>query len=217
MVSESGEAMKCILCQSSSLHIATFRKVPIYQCQHCQSVFKDTRAYISRIEEDKVYQSHNNDIHDSKYLSFVSPVIHEIQRSFSTDSLGLDFGCGSGPIISHHLSTFGYRIHLYDPLFYPDTEPLQLKYNYIICSEVMEHFKQPYLELQRLFNKLKPNGKHICMTDIYHTDTDFSSWYYLKDPTHIFFVSSFTLDWIASTFQCTVKHDKRLIVFTRIQ
>lgn len=217
MVSESGEVMKCILCQSDSFHVAEFRDVSIYQCQQCHSVFKDPSAYVSRVEEDKVYQSHNNDIHDPRYLAFVSPIIHEIQQSFSIDSLGLDFGCGSGPIVSHHLAKSGYTINLYDPLFYPDTWPLQLTYDYIVCSEVMEHFKQPYIELEHLFSKLKPQGKLICMTDIYHSDTDFSTWYYLKDPTHIFFVSSQTIHWIATTFHCSVAHTKRLIVFTKNQ
>jgi len=34
------------------------------------------------------------------------------------------------------------------------------------------------------------------MTDMYDSKIDFSRWYYKNDPTHVFFYSSETFQWI---------------------
>lgn len=84
---------------------------------------------------------HQNDIHDEGYRHFVSPITDNIQKDFDfKNSIGLDFGAGTGPVTTQILLEKGYSVNLYDPFFHPDTAVLQRRYDFIICCETMEHF-----------------------------------------------------------------------------
>jgi hypothetical protein len=94
----------------------------------------------------------------------------------------------------------GYVISLYDPYFWPDKEPLKRKYDFISATEVLEHLCEPAKELTLLQNLIRPGGILVVMTLFFTEATDFSTWYYRRDPTHIGFYSSLTLEWIAKFF-----------------
>ena len=51
----------------------------------------------------------------------------------TTDMLGLDYGCGKGPVITEQLKTKGFRVDLYDPFFIPTD---RMKTNYTILFSV---------------------------------------------------------------------------------
>jgi hypothetical protein len=52
------------------------------------------------------------------------------------------------------------------------------------------------------------------MTELYNEGIDFASWYYKNDPTHVFFYSQETFEWIKKEFCFSnVKVDERLIIF----
>ncbi len=138
-----------------------------------------------------------------------------MRSCFDIDSIGLDFGCGPGPVISHLLQNSGYMIKQYDPIFHVDQRVLESKYHYIVCCEVIEHFHSPAEEFRRLRSLLKSNGELICMTDLITDETDFAKWYYKNDPTHVFLYRRETLQYIAEEFdfaKCRI--DGRLIVMT---
>ena len=71
--------------------------------------------------------------------------------------------------------------------------------------------------ISRLLSKLlKDEGKLICMTSLYSESTDFDTWYYKNDPTHVFIYQKETLDFIVEA--CDFDHVKireRLIVFSK--
>ena len=129
---------------------------------------------------------------------------------------GLDFGCGHTPVISEILSRENYSVAEYDPFFFDDRHVLDRTYDYIICCEVIEHFQDPAKEFSLLRDLLKPGGRLLCMTYIYHTGIDFSSWSYKNDATHVFLFQKKTLDWIAENikFQELQIRD-RLAIFTK--
>jgi SAM-dependent methyltransferase len=114
--------------------------------------------------------------------------------------LGLDFGSGTGPVITKQLLEKGYHVNLYDPYFAPFDDYLQHKYDYIFSCEVFEHFYNPQFEIKRLVNLLKPQGHLLIMTHVFNHQKPFNDWYYKNDPTHVFIYTPKTFDYIAKNF-----------------
>ena len=133
----------CKLCGSCSetFWLDELNHIPYSKCKVCCSIFQTGNTYLSFSQEKERYLMHNNDVNDLGYQGFVSPITNSIQSFFKPDvHNGLDFGCGTGPVISHMLKQHGFHVTLYDPFFYPDMSYLSNKYDFIICCEVMEHF-----------------------------------------------------------------------------
>ena len=165
-------------------------------------------------EERKRYEEHLNDVTDVRYQNFVSPIINAVKTNFSTNSMGLDFGAGTGPVISKVLGDNGYKLKQFDPFFCNDTWALQLKYDYIVCCEVIEHFHSPSKEFELLKSLLKPNGYLYCMTHLYENTIDFDNWYYKNDNTHVFIYQRETLVKIKKLFKfSSLTIENRLVKF----
>jgi SAM-dependent methyltransferase len=190
-----------------------------YKCSNCQSVFLIPEKYVDHSSEKARYEEHNNDVEDSRYQKFVSPITVAIQNQFSINAKGLDYGCGTGPVASFVLERAGFReVALYDPFFQPNEGNLSKTYDYIICCEVMEHFYDPKEEFSRLRSLLKPLGKLFCKTSILKSKSspeEFSNWWYNNDPTHVFFYTVETLEYISKHFGFKeVKIETKLITFS---
>lgn len=167
-------------------------------------------------EEKSRYEMHNNDVNDVRYQAFVSPIVNSILKDFKKTDKGLDFGSGTGPVITKMLRDKNYDVQEYDPFFANHPEALEKKYDYIACCEVMEHFHTPKKEFELLFNLLKPGGKLYCKTDLFSESKNFDSWGYKNDPTHVFFYHQKSILWIQKNIGFTsVKIDGRLIVFEK--
>lgn len=205
----------CPLCKQKASHFYTHKNRIFHQCNNCRGVFLEPTFFISSNEEEKRYRQHNNDVEDSNYQKFVSPITSAILNDFSVGDMGLDFGAGTGPVISKVLNDSGFEIVQYDPFFHQNPEPLKQTYDYIACCEVMEHFHNPYKEFKLLKGLLKPNGKLYCMTNIYNKSIDFDAWYYKNDPTHVFMYQEETIHYLANEFNFSnVEITGGLIVFT---
>jgi SAM-dependent methyltransferase len=201
----------CTLCFGESKN---FFNQKFYECQVCAGIFLSNKFYISEEAERLHYETHNNDIHDLRYQKFVSPITNQVSLNFKACHMGLDFGAGTGPVISKVLRDKGYQIVEYDPFFNSDTTLLDRQYDYIVCCEVMEHFHNPAKEFALLRSLLKPNGILYCMTECYDASIDFGSWYYKNDPTHVFFYQDKTLELMKSKYNFKeVKKEGRLISF----
>lgn len=185
--------ISCPLCWNTG---RLFYQNQFYSCGTCLSIFRDPKSYLGTEKEKARYVTHNNDIHDLGYQNFVSPITSRVLTDFPPESHGLDYGAGPWPVITHLLREKWYTLSLYDPYFYPGTRVLEKKYDYIVCSEVMEHFYQPYAEFKKLASLLKPHWKLYLKTELYHEWRDFSSWYYKNDPTHVFFYHARALKYI---------------------
>ena len=165
--------------------------------------------------EKSRYEEHINDVEDKGYQKFVSPITNAIIKDFSTSDEGLDFGAGTGPVISKLLIESKFSIKLYDPFFQNYPELLDYKYNYIVCCEVMEHFFHPKKEFELLLSLLQPNGKLYCMTDLWNKSINFHKWYYKNDQTHVFIYTKETIRWIKKELNFSdVTIDGRLIIFS---
>jgi len=158
----------------------------------------DTKYYLTADKEKARYEAHNNDVNDTRYQNFVQPITNFVLEQFSNQHKGLDFGSGTGPVISSILMKKSYHILQYDPFFAPNKNVLKHTFDYIVSCEVFEHFHNPAIEIDKLVSILKTNGALLIMTMLYNNQIDFSDWHYRKDPTHVFIYRKETIEYIAN-------------------
>jgi cyclopropane fatty-acyl-phospholipid synthase-like methyltransferase len=95
------------------------------------------------------------------------------------------------------LEKAGMRVSLYDIFFYPDPTVLDGRYDFVTCTEVVEHLHHPARTFQRLDSLLAPGGLLAVMTCFQTDDARFANWHYRRDPTHVVFYKQATLEWLA--------------------
>lgn len=117
---------------------------------------------------------------------------------------GLDFGCGPGPALARMLEEHGYRMSVYDPFYFTDTSVLSQPYDFITCTEVIEHVYDAESIWRQLFAMLKPAGWLGVMTKRVRNPAAFAQWHYKNDPTHVRFYSESTLAWLAKHYGATL-------------
>ncbi|MGM0478441.1 MAG: class I SAM-dependent methyltransferase [Bacteroidota bacterium] len=207
--------MNCPLCQTP---LVDKIDPEYFDCGKCRALVKDRAFYVNTDEELKVYKKHDNDVEDPRYQNFTSPIWKFILEHHQPGEKALDFGCGTGPVITHVLRKHGYEnINLYDPFFYPEKAVLDQQYDYIFSCEVVEHFAAPREEYEKLLNKIKRGGRLLLMTHPYDGKIPLPKWYYRRDPTHIFIHRKATFEYIADLFDVTLEHQgKRLTVLKKM-
>ncbi|MFY0603118.1 MAG: class I SAM-dependent methyltransferase [Flavobacteriaceae bacterium] len=187
--------MICTLCDST---LTAKKDAYYYDCDVCKAIVKDEKYYLKPDEEKARYEIHNNDVNDIRYQDFTQPITNYVLEKFSPKHTGLDFGSGTGPVISSMLIKQDYSIVQYDPFFAPNKETLNSMYDYIVSCEVFEHFYHPKMEIDRLTSILNTNGSLLIMTLLYNDQMDFDTWFYRKDPTHVFIYRKETIEYIAN-------------------
>ncbi len=208
----------CPLCLNlSSSIIKTKRQgleVFYLDCPQCALISLLPQYYLKPDQEKERYLTHNNDSFDIGYQKFVSDLADFAKQNFDSQKIGLDYGCGFSQILYKMMSTVGYNMKSFDPFFNPDLSIFDSEFDFILCCEVVEHFFNPKVEFEKLFNRLKKNGALIIKTD-FLKQQNFSSWYYINDPTHVSFYRPETCMWIAEKFNfCRVDFFKeRCVVF----
>ncbi|MDR5589835.1 class I SAM-dependent methyltransferase [Christiangramia sp. SM2212] len=207
--------MPCSLCNSTTRNFQFVKDRSYVQCTGCKAIFLSSEYHLSPKAEKQRYSLHNNDVEDIGYIQFVQPVIDRIKLDFDTESLGLDFGCGTGPVIASQLKLSGYNLKLYDPYFEPDKEVFKGKFDFIVCCEVMEHFQDPLKEFRLLRSILQTEGKLYCKTEVWDDAIDFQNWHYKNDLTHVIFYNKETLNWLKQNFEFSkLEIEKDYMVFT---
>ena len=116
---------------------------------------------------------------------------------------GLDFGSGKASVIAHLLRQQNFDVTEYDPLFFPNEQILYSRYDYVTCTEVIEHFQEPRRGLNTLFSLLKPGGRAYVKTSLTDGIANFSQWYYQRDPTHVSFYNQKSLEFIKKNWGLT--------------
>ena len=206
--------MKCTLCDTKLYETANEH---YFICSTCGAFVKDEKYYLESKEEKKRYKEHDNNVHDERYQDFTSPITDAILKNHSAEQVGLDFGSGTGPVISSQLREKGYQVKLYDPFFYPDEDYVNRCYDYVFSCEVFEHFHAPKQEIEMLLQLLKPKGRLYIMTHLYNFEIDFTDWYYKNDPTHVFIYTSRTIEFIAEKYRLEVEElGERFIVLRKL-
>lgn len=144
------------------------------------------------------YRLHRNDVNDPGYRRFLAKLVDPLAHRLPAGAHGLDYGCGPGPVGAVMLRERGFAVAEFDPVFAPEQALLNRQYDFILCSEVFEHFHRPAQEIARLDGLLKPGGWLGVMTGFERPEQDFATWHYRRDPTHVVFYREATLRWIAA-------------------
>ncbi len=195
--------MECVLCFSRKTSPIKFsdQSEKYFNCEVCDLRFLDPIYYLSPDEERKRYELHENDINDLDYRNFLRPLYDFVCRTQPQGAYGLDYGAGCGPALAQMLKENGYEMELYDPFFWPEKNVLENRYDFIVLSEVAEHFHHPHKEFLLLKKLLRHKGRLGIMTLLYQEGIGFEEWYYRKDPTHVCFYSAQTFNWMMSNFR----------------
>lgn len=194
----------CIVCGSdSTVFFKCIDKKTYRRCEHCEATFLNPQERLSEKEEYARYCLHRNDPSDEGYRRFLSKLAGPLAERLLPGAEGLDYGCGPGPALVDMLQEAGYSVEKYDPFFCPDPQPLRKRYDFITCTETIEHFYSPAHEFVKLDGLLKPNGWLAIMTCFQTDDRLFASWHYRRDSTHVVFYREKTFRIVAGLFGWT--------------
>lgn len=190
----------CPVCRSpDSLPFMTAAGREYRRCPTCQARFLDPGRRPSLADERDHYLLHENDPDDPGYRRFLSKLAHPLLERLPPRSSGLDYGCGPGPALAAMLREAGHRVALYDPFFHPDAAALEGRYDFVTCTEAIEHFHRPAEELDRLTGLVRPGGWLAVMTCFQTHDEGFGDWHYRRDPTHVVFFREATFRHVAES------------------
>lgn len=188
----------CPVCEQGETE--TFAEIgprTYWRCAVCAARFLDPAARLDADAEHQHYLSHQNEMNDPGYRKFLSKLADPMLAVLPGGSDGLDYGCGPGPALGAMLAEQGHTVTNYDPFFARDPQALLRTYDFVTCSEVIEHFHDPATEFRRLRALVRPGGWLGVMTCFQTEDARFPAWHYVKDPTHVVFYRESTLRWLA--------------------
>ena len=178
-----------------------------HKCANCCLIFVLPQFYLTESEEKDRYDTHDNNPNDEGYKKFLSIATNSLIPVLTDKSLkGLDFGCGPATALAQIMSENGFHsMSNYDLYFHNDQSVLDQQYDFVTCTEVVEHFYEPGKEWQ-LLDKLVTNGGWLCvMTGMNFEEKNFGTWWYIRDNTHVCFYQHQTMQWIASKYNWTVQ------------
>ena len=176
------------------------------RCGRCLATFLEPAQRPSLEVERAHYRTHANAVDDPGYRRFLARLATPLLARLAPRSKGLDFGCGNGPALAAMLAEAGHAVALYDPLFRPDPAPLAAVYDFVTCTETIEHLHDPAGGFDLFDRLLRPGGRLGLMTCFQTDDARFAGWHYRRDPTHVVFYRAATLHRIAADrgWSCTI-------------
>lgn len=203
-------SLRCPMCnsdQTSLFHQQDFsedlncrKAVEYYSCNSCHIVFLAPHCFLTKVQEKAHYDTHQNNPEDPGYRRFLDKLFIPLTALIDGKASGLDYGSGPGPTLSLMFEEQGHAMNIYDYIYAADASVLEKPYDFISCTETIEHFQNPKEEFSRIWQCLKPDGYLGLMTQFYNSNIDFSSWRYRRDPTHVCFYTAQTIDWICKQF-----------------
>ena len=197
----------CTVCKSNNFKKSSVIDNLVYwTCIVCEAKLLDSKHFISLNAEKKHYLKHINSIDDVGYKNFISQFVKIIKDIISIGSIGLDYGCGYAPALAHILKKEGFQVDIYDPFFFPNNLNFLRKFNFITCTEVIEHFFNPHEEFKKIDSLLYHKGFLAIKTSLLSDDIFFDKWHYRRDPTHVVFYQK-------KTFEIIAKQRKWIVCF----
>jgi len=168
-----------------------------WRCPTCAATWLDAVHHLSSADEYAHYLNHENDVSDPGYRGFLARLADPLLGVLPPGAKGLELGCGPGPALAAMLTEAGHQMTLWDPFFEDHPEVLEQQYDFVTCTEVLEHLRQPLETFETFKRLIRPGGWLGLMTCFQTDDAAFAGWHYRKDPTHIVFYKAETIDFIA--------------------
>lgn len=191
----------CALCAGETRAFCEDRARRYFECPRCALVMADPASYLSAVEERAIYDLHQNDPADAGYRGFLARLADPLRAKLAPGMRGLDFGCGPGPALALMLRETGMVMAAYDPFYAPDATLLEAQYDFVTCTEVVEHFRDPLAGWTQLASLVRPGGWLGVMTQLApEVPANFLRWRYRDDRTHVSFHRLATLRWLATRF-----------------
>lgn len=166
-------------------------------------VTKDKSFWVSSNDAKARYDTHKNGSEDVNYFNYHKRIFDEFIGIYIKQGNALDYGCGEGAMQTKFIP----NLNLYDLYYYNDEAIFNRTFDTIILIETIEHFESPWIEFDRLIQLLEPQGRLLIQTLFYPDFKDISSWWYVRDVTH---VSFFCLE----TFESMCKRYGLRMIFT---
>lgn len=207
----------CPLCYGNESSLFNKDETGEYRlCKRCSLVYVLDEEHLNEADEKARYDLHTNTPEDEGYRKYLSKVSTPVLERVKKGGKGLDFGSGPGPTLSLLFEEAGCDMNIYDHFYAKDEKVLELKYDFITSTEVVEHLYKPREVLDRLWNMLEPEGLLCLLTQPYVEQTVFEKWYYKKDPTHVCFFALETMNWLAIQWNAELEIiSKDVFIFKR--
>ena len=192
------EATTCALCGGATTPFAPSPATHV-DCSACGLVTLRRELHPTADAELARYRLHENSPDDPGYRAFLARLVEPLVAAVTPGSEGLDFGCGPGPTLSVMLRERGLACALHDALFSPNPGALARTWDFVACTEVVEHFREPAASWRELLSLVRPGGVLGVMTQPLTgpREARFTDWAYARDPTHLALHRPRTLDWLA--------------------
>ena len=185
-------------------------------CAVCDLAFVPPLFHLPEAVERDRYLMHDNDPEDAGYRAFLGRLWDVLSPRLEAGDCGLDYGCGPGPALAEMIREAGFEIALYDLYFFPDQTPLERTYDFITCTETVEHLRNPLQVFTLLDGLLRPHGRLGVLTGILDDRSTFGDWYYQRDPTHVAFYSRRTLRWVGDRMNWATEFpSENVTIFTK--
>ncbi len=222
--------MLCPLCNSK--HVEAFRHSHIkqsaeclaYLCVICDLIFKDPADHLDWSEQKQRYDTHSNQLGDAGYEKFLGQLVGPLLAALALGSSelsknqlrGLDWGSGPSNVLQQLIQRENLKMEIYDPVYQPKF-PVGL-FDFITCTEVVEHFQNPAQSFQEIDRLLKVGGLFAGLTSFHQGAKHFENWWYARDTTHVVFYSEKTFQWIAKNWSYEILQlSSPIFVFKKIK
>lgn len=110
-------------------------------------MFANPGQHLAPTAEKKVYDQHRSHPGDLGYRHFLNQLLEPLVQCLGALPLcGLDCGSGPGPTLSLMLSDLGYQMSIYDPYYATNSPTANARFDFVTCTEAIEHFYTPWRE-----------------------------------------------------------------------
>lgn len=195
----------CPLCSGTPVPFHVDGERWFFRCARCSLVFLHPGQRLTPLHEVLRYCEHRNSADDEGYVQFLSRLADPVRARLTEGARGLDYGCGPAPVLAAIFTAAGYPTESYDPFFLGDEGVHGKTYDFVSCTEVLEHVYDPFSFLERLGSIVRSGGLIALMTRFYGVEARFPDWWYHRDPTHVCFYNQETMKWIADSFGWTLE------------
>ena len=209
--------MNCVLCGiGNCIGVSVPNGRSLYRCLSCGLVFVCPENRVSLESERARYALHTNDADAAGYVRYMSGIANQLSTVLFAGARILDFGSGENYVLTRILRERGYACDAYDPLYALDLHCGAETYDGIVLCESIEHIRNLPENLRLLKKLSNARTVYFVKTQLYDTATDFATWWYAQDCTHINFFNEHSMHSIAQKLQRTVSYcdNRNTVIFT---
>lgn len=206
-----------LCCASATKSLFEIADRTYIECSDCDLLFCVPPGLLSFEQERQHYLRHQNAPDQDGYVRHLQRLSNQLIPQLKPGSRGIDYGCGHTPVMSMLFEREDFLMENYDPFFSLASKKANDTYDFLTCSEVVEHFKAPREEFQKMKALIRTGGLMAIMTNLREGERRTPSWWYLKDPTHTCFYSARTFQYIEMLCDCSIRSIRDDVVVVRAQ